>query len=140
MGDPQYSVKQRKAPKHYSNYVVLMSELIEVRPSIFKEASKHQVWKDAMVEYFSIMKNSVSEVALRPKDKSVMGSRWLYKIKHATDGIVKKFKSYFVAKGFSQKEGIDYDKRFSPRSQVLFHKSYNLYCHIDEVEDSPNGC
>lgn len=95
-------------------YVALMSELIELEPSSFQEASKHHVWRDAMVEeYSSIMKNSMWEVVPWPEGKFVVGSRWLYKIKHATDGSVEKFKAQFVDKGFSQKEGIDYDETFS---------------------------
>jgi hypothetical protein len=50
----------------------------------------------------------------RPKDKSMVSSKWIYKIKHAGDGSVEKFKERFVAKGFSQKEGIDCDETFSP--------------------------
>ena len=34
-------------------------------------------------------------------------SIWVYKIKHVPDGNVKNFKGKIVAKGFSQKEGID---------------------------------
>jgi len=65
-------------------------------------------------EYESILKNDVWEVVPRPHGKSVVTSKWIYKIKHATDGNVKKFKARFVARGFSQREGIDYDKIFSP--------------------------
>jgi hypothetical protein len=43
-------------------------------------------------------------------------SKWIYKIKHATDGSVEKYKVIFVAKGFSQVEEIDYDETFSPVS------------------------
>ena len=50
----------------------------------------------------------------RSAGKSVVTSRWLYKIKHATDGSVEKYKSRFVARGFTQKEGIDYDETFAP--------------------------
>jgi len=41
-------------------------------------------------------------------------SCWLYKVKKATDGSVEKHRVRFVAHGFSQVEGIDYDKTFSP--------------------------
>jgi hypothetical protein len=60
-------------------------------------------------EYASIMKNDVWKVVPRPEGKSLIGSKWIYKIKHATDGSVEKFKAWFVAKGFSEKEEIDYD-------------------------------
>ena len=64
-------------------------------------------------EYKSIMKNDVWEVVPRPVGKSVVTSRWLYKIKHAADGSVEKYKSRFVARGFTRKEGIDYDETFA---------------------------
>ena len=47
------------------------------------------------------------------KGKLVVSSKWLYKIKHAVDESVEKYKERFIAKGFSQKEGIDYGEIFS---------------------------
>ena len=41
-------------------------------------------------------------------------SRWIYKVKHTTDGSVEKYKAKFVARGFSQKKGVDYEETFSP--------------------------
>jgi hypothetical protein len=115
VGAPRTSVRESRAPQRFSSYMALMSELLEAEPSSFQEASQQQVWRDAMVEeYASIMKNDVWEVVPRPEGKSVIGSRWIYKIKHAADGSVEKFKARFVAKGFSQKEGIDYDETFAP--------------------------
>ena len=64
-------------------------------------------------EYNSIMKNDVWEVVPRPTGKLVVTSRWIYKIKHVADGNVEKYKAIFVALGFTQKEGIDYDETFS---------------------------
>jgi hypothetical protein len=72
-------------------------------------------WVDAMVEeYDSIVKNSVWEIVPRPIDKSVVGSRWIYKVKQAADGSVEKYKARFVAQGFSQIKGIDYGETFAP--------------------------
>jgi hypothetical protein len=115
VGAPRTSVRESRAPQRFSSYMALMSELLEAEPSSFQEASQQQVWRDAMVEeYASIMKNDVWEVVPRPEGKSVIGSKWIYKIKHVADGSVEKFKARFVAKGFSQKEGIDYDETFAP--------------------------
>jgi hypothetical protein len=92
-----------------------MSNINDVKPSSFEEANKLQVWKDAMLEeYKSILKNNVWDIVPRPKDKSMVSSKWIYKIKHAANGSVEKFKARFVARGFTQKEGIDYEETFAP--------------------------
>ena len=50
------------------------------------------------------MKNDVWDVVPRPEGKSVVSSKWIYKIKHAVDGSIKKYKEIFVARGFSRKK------------------------------------
>jgi hypothetical protein len=65
-------------------------------------------------EYQSIMKNDVWYIVLRPEGKFVVTSKWIYKIKHAADGSVEKYKERFVARGFAQVEGIDYEETFYP--------------------------
>ena len=101
-----------------------MSTILQSEPGSFEEVIKHQVWKDAMhEEYEAIMKNDVWDVVPRPKDKSVVTAKWLYKIKHGSDGSAEKFKARFVARGFSQKEGIDYDDIFAPVAQYTTIRS-----------------
>jgi hypothetical protein len=95
--------------------MALMTELTDVKPSTYEQATQHGVWKEAMMEeYASIMKNDVWEVVPRPEGKRVVGSRWIYKVKHAADGSVEKYKACFVAKGFAQKDGVDYGDTFDP--------------------------
>ena len=59
------------------------------------------------------MVNDVWEVVPRPQDRSVVGSRSIYKIKYAVDGNVEKYKARFVANGYAHKEVIDYEETFS---------------------------
>ena len=70
-----------------------------------------------------------------------MDSKWIYKIKHAVDGNIEKYKAIFVASGFSQKEGIDYEETFAPIARYIhFHHISTFSSYSDEMEDTPNGC
>ena len=64
-------------------------------------------------EYESIMNNYLWEVVLRLEEKYVVTLKYLYKIKHGSNCSAEKYKARFVARGFSQKEGIDYDDIFA---------------------------
>ena len=48
-----------------------------------------------MEEYESIMKNDVWEVVPRLDGKSVVTSKWIFKIKDATNGSIDKYKARF---------------------------------------------
>ena len=63
-------------------------------------------------EYQLIMKNDVWEIVLRPEEKSMVTSKWIYKIKHVVDGSIEKYKARFMDCGISQKERIDYEETF----------------------------
>ena len=57
---------------------------------------------------------------LRPEGKSIVSSIWIYKIQHAIDGNIVGYKAIFVARGFSQKEGIDYEETFAPVTSQVY--------------------
>ena len=72
-------------------------------PYSFREAVQEPTWVDALVEeHDSIVRNISWEIVPRPVDKSMVGSRWIYKVKQASNGSVEKYKARFVAQGFSQ--------------------------------------
>ena len=98
----------------FSIYMALMCDLLEKEPTCFEESIQKKEWAEAMTEeYQSIIKNDVWEIVPRPNSKDVVSSRWLFKIKHVVDGSIEKYKARFVACGFSQKEGIDYEETFA---------------------------
>ena len=41
-------------------------------------------------KYQSVMKNDVWDIVPKLENKSVVYSKWIYKVKHATDGIIEK--------------------------------------------------
>ena len=91
-----------------------MSKCIVTEPYSFEEAVQDPTWVDAMVEeYDSIIRNSAWEIVPRLVGKSVVGSRWIYRVKQTTDGTIDKYKARFVARGFSQIKGIDYEETFA---------------------------
>ena len=91
-----------------------MSSLLDSELSTYDEASGHLCWRDAMTEeYESIMQNDVWEIVSRPEGKSIVTSKWIFKIKHSTDRSIEKYKARIMARGFSQREGVDYDETFA---------------------------
>ena len=66
-------------------------------------------WKEACEEeYQSLMDNNVWTVADLPPGKMVVGSKWVFKLKKLPDGSIDCFKARVVARGFTQKAGIDF--------------------------------
>ena len=53
-----------------------------------------------------------------PKEKQVVGVKWIYKIKKNERGEVEKYKAHLVEKGFSQQHGVDYDEVFAPVARL----------------------
>ena len=75
-----------------------MSKCVVTEPSSFEEAVEDPAWVDAMEEEYDLIgKNSAWEIVPRLEGKSVVGSRWIYKVKQATHGSVEKYKARFVA-------------------------------------------
>ena len=91
-------------------------------------------------EYQSIMNNDVWDVVPRPDWKSVVTSKWIYKIKHVADGSTEKYKSRFVARALSQKEGIDYEEVAEKKEWMdAMIEEYQLIMKNDVWDVIPSG-
>ncbi|KAJ0833844.1 putative RNA-directed DNA polymerase [Helianthus annuus] len=98
-----------------SDYLSCQFALNIADPTHFAEAIKKAEWQKAMkVEMEAINKNQTWSLVDLPRGKNVVGVKWLYKTKVGTDGKVIKYKARLLAKGYSQKYGIDYEETFAP--------------------------
>jgi hypothetical protein len=107
---PHGTFQERKRPQIYLCHAATMSHIIDSDPSYYEKEFSQPIWRDSMMEkYQSIMKNDVWDIFLRSEGKSVVTSKWIYKIKCTADGSIEKHKAIFVSRMLSHVEGIDYE-------------------------------
>lgn len=88
----------------------------------------------------------------KPKNRKLIKTKWVFKVKLNSNGSVNKFKARLVAKGYTQKCGVDYLDTFAPvaklstfRIMLALAALYDLsidqldvttaYLHADVQED-----
>ena len=85
------------------------------KPPSFKVAAKYKQWCIAMDEEFDALTRQGTWVLVPPlPTQNVVGCKWVFKLKHNSDGSINRYKARLVAKGFHQQYGIDFDETFSP--------------------------
>jgi hypothetical protein len=91
-------------------------------------------WKDAILsEIKSLVINDTWDVVDKPDHAKVVGCRTVLRNKYAADGTLGRRKARIVAKGFTQRPGIDFHDTFAPvarlsslRLLVALAAKYNL--------------
>ncbi|KAM1712704.1 hypothetical protein ACFX12_023548 [Malus domestica] len=72
-------------------------------------------WQNAMQEeYDSLRAQGTWKLVPPPENRSIVGSKWVYKVKKNPNGSISRYKARLVAQGFSQEHGVDYSDTFSP--------------------------
>ncbi|MCO5551884.1 hypothetical protein L7F22_005390 [Adiantum nelumboides] len=92
-----------------------MTKVVQVvEPICFEEVAENDKWQEAMNEKMDALYGKETwELVPLPKGKKSIGCRWVYKVKHNSDGSVSKHKARLVAKGYAHTYGIDYEETFA---------------------------
>ena len=107
--------KQIKAPPRFEDCAMLATDTETTTYTEAAQPSKSQQWQRALDEEMrSLMDNNMWTLIDKPRGRLIVNNKWVYEAKLKTDGTVDKYKAKLVAKGYTQKQGIDYSETFSP--------------------------
>jgi hypothetical protein len=92
-------------------------------------------------EIKSMSTNEVWDLEEISKGAKTVRCKWVYKTKYDSQGNIDKFKARLVVKGYTQREGIDYNETFSPvvckdffRIIIALVAHYDLELHQMDVK------
>lgn len=122
----RYPLRERKS-KEYPDHVMYYTNCENFEPITVKEALSNNdssEWKAAMQnEINSFQHNNVWKLVDKPTNVNIVKNKWVFKVKHDADGNIVRYRARLVAKGFTQKYGIDFTETFSP---VVKHSSVRI--------------
>nr|GEW84069.1 hypothetical protein [Tanacetum cinerariifolium] len=135
--NPSQSVRTRRQLELDGEMGMFALTVSRTKPKNIKEAMADSAWIESMQEeLYQFDRLDVWELVDRPLCKNVINMKWIWKNKRDEDNTVIRNKSRLVAKGYAQKEGIDFEESFAPVARLeavmLFityaaHKSFTLY-------------
>nr|GEY43691.1 hypothetical protein [Tanacetum cinerariifolium] len=137
IGNPLQSVRTRHQPESDAEMCMFALTVSRTEPKNIKEAMADSAWIGSMQEELhQFDRLDVCELVDRPLCTNVINLKWLWKNKRDEESIVIRNKSRLVAKGYAQKEGVDFEESFAPVARLeavrLFianaaHKSFTVY-------------
>ena len=84
-----------------------------------KSSPKGEWIEASRKEYNALTENKTCVLSPIPSGRKANGSLWVFKIKRHCDGTIEKFRARFVAQGFFQVFGTNYDETFAPTAKFV---------------------
>ncbi|GKV01566.1 hypothetical protein SLEP1_g14113 [Rubroshorea leprosula] len=81
--------------------------------------SLHEPQQAMKEELQALEKTSTLDLVDLPTDKTLVGCKWVYKIKTHSDGSVEHYKAHLMAKCFTQEYDINYEETFAPVAYLI---------------------
>ncbi|GKB25953.1 retrovirus-related pol polyprotein from transposon TNT 1-94, partial [Tanacetum coccineum] len=101
----------RSQAQNQSNFFCFISS---IEPKNVNEALKDESWIIAMQEELKqFIANDVWELVPQPKNRTIIGTKWVFRNKLDENGVVSRNKARLVAQGYNQQEGINYDETYA---------------------------
>lgn len=99
------------SPSFHNFYIVLSSIYV---PHSVSKVIIHPKWRDVMDEEIKALKmNKTWELVDHPREKMLVGWKWVFRVKYKFHGTLDKYKARLVAKRYTQTFGIDYQETFA---------------------------
>ncbi|KAM0016930.1 putative RNA-directed DNA polymerase [Helianthus debilis subsp. tardiflorus] len=115
------SKRVQSQPTHLNDYVVSHPPSVtNSQPGSSQANSTDEKWRNAMQqEIKALEKNGTWTLEELPEGKWPIDSKWVYMTNFKSDGEVERYKARFVAKGFTQMEGVDYHETSAPVAKLV---------------------
>nr|GEY38605.1 retrovirus-related Pol polyprotein from transposon TNT 1-94 [Tanacetum cinerariifolium] len=94
-------------------------------PKNIKEAMADSAWIESMQkELHQFDRLDVWKLVDKPLCTNVINIKWLWKNKREKENTIIRNKSHLVAKGYAQKEGVDFEESFAPVARLEAEEVY----------------
>nr|GFA73676.1 retrovirus-related Pol polyprotein from transposon TNT 1-94 [Tanacetum cinerariifolium] len=119
IGNPTQSVRTRCQLESDAEMCMFALTVSRTEPKNIKEAMADSAWNESMQEELhQFDRSDVWELVDRPLCTNVINLKWIWKNKRDEENTVIQNKSRLVAKGYAQKEGVDFEESFAPVARL----------------------